>query len=258
VGIWWYRAPADPTKQWTAHQISAGVPAGYTALHGATFPRAPGDFDGDGDTDVAGALGWFENRNGKGTDWREHWDPAFMGVEGTYHVAVRTFVHDFDGDGRPDIVQSECDTKGPVRLAWLKNEGHGKFTRHIIREGFKEDYHSLQLADFDRDGDMDLLTGAGPLASGPTAHALYLFENTAGPRHDPKFVKHDLAEYLSAKDAAALAAAFSSDHLHEPCIGDVNGDGTIDVILKGYDGTDINGNPTKPAPFLFLENVTGR
>ena len=72
------------------------------------------------------------------------------------------------------------------------------------------------------------------------------------------FVLHNLSEYLGPEDAAKLAAGFSSDHVHEPCIGDVNGDGTIDVVMKGYDGKDLNGNPTKPAPFLFLENTTGK
>jgi len=29
------------------------------------------------------------------------------------------------------------------------------------------------------------------------------------------------------------------------------------LVIRGYDGKYINGNPTKPAPFMFLENSTG-
>jgi hypothetical protein len=259
VGIYWYRAPTDPTQPWTSHKITNGVPKGYRAVHGATYPDATGDFDEDGDIDVVGALGWFENRDGAGTQWQEHWDPnVFLGVDGTYQTAVRNAVRDLNGDGHLDIVQSECDTRTPVKIVWLKNDGHGRFTRHVIREGFKEDYHSLTVADFDNDGDLDIFTGSGPLASGPTSHDMYLFENTAGRGHDPVYILHNLTEFLSPEDAARLAAGFSSDHCHEPMFGDVNGDGTVDLVLKGWDGRDVDGKPQKPAPFIYLENTTAK
>ncbi len=259
IGIYWYEAPSDPTKSWRPHKITSGVPPGYKAVHGATYPDATGDFDGDGDTDVVGALGWFENKDSAGTKWEEHWNPGvFLGVDGTYQTAVRNAVRDLNGDGFPDIVQSECDTKTPVKLAWLKNDGRGNFTRNIIREGFKEDYHSLAVADFDNDGDLDVFTGSGPLSSGQASHNMYLFENTAGPGRDPVFIMHNIAEFLSPEDARKLAGAFSSDHCHEPMFGDVNGDGTIDLVVKGWDGRDMDGQPQKPAPFMFLENTTGK
>ena len=156
---------------------------------------------------------------------------------------------ELNGDGYSDIVQAECDTATPVQIAWLKNDGRGNFTRHVIRHGYKEDYHSLAVADLDGDGDLDFLTGAGPLASGPTGQRVFVFENIAGPGRDPEFVFHDLSEFLSPSDAAALSAAFSFDHEHDARFGDVDGDGRIDIILKGY-------KAQRPAPFLFLENTT--
>jgi hypothetical protein len=107
--------------------------------------------------------------------------------------------------------------------------------KHTICPGSAGEGTTAAIAplDVNGDGDMDVLTGAGPLASGPTAHEMYFFENTAGPNHDPVFVLHKLSEYLSPEDGAKLAAGYSSDHLHEPCIGDVHGDGTIDVGHQG-------------------------
>jgi hypothetical protein len=251
IGIYWYEQPVIPTQTWTAHFISSGLPAsGYKGIHAGIDPDCLGDFNGDGRMDIACALGWIEKNDAAGTRWIDHWNPeVFLGVDGTYHVAVRTAVRDLNGDGYPDIVQAECDTATPVQIAWLKNDGHGRFTRQVIRQGYTEDYHSLVVADLDGDGDLDLLTGAGPLASGPNAHSVFVFENTAGRDRDPQFVFHDLTEFLSPADAAALRTAFASDHEHDARFGDVDGDGRIDVVLKGY-------KAEPPAPFLFLQNST--
>ena len=86
---------------------------------------------------MAVALGWFENVDGKGLVWKPHWN-KLVGVEGTYNVGVKTVCRDMDGDGDIDVVQSECDTKGVVKIAWLENDGHGNFTRHIIKEGSRK------------------------------------------------------------------------------------------------------------------------
>lgn len=252
IGIYWYEQPVDPTHEWKEHFISGGVPQGYRGLHAGIEPDCVGDFNGDGRVDIASALGWFEKNDNLGTSWTEHWEPnIFLGVDGTYHVAVRTAVRDLNGDGFPDIIQAECDTRTPVRIAWLKNDGHGKFTRHIIREGHTEDYHSLAVDDFDGDGDFDIVTGADALASGPTGHEMFYFENTAGAGHDPVYVFHNFSELLGASDAAALSNAFSTDHVHDIRFGDVNGDSRVDLILKGY----LAAKGQKPAPFIYLENT---
>ncbi len=253
-GIYWYESTSNPTQAWTAHFISVGVPAGYKGLHGATAPCATGDFNGDGRVDVAGALGWFENN---GSSWTEHWNTSvFLGVNGTYQTAVRTQVIDLDGDNDLDVVQCECDTTTAVKIAWLENDGSGNFSRHVLREGFKEDYHSLAVADFDRDGDIDIFTAGGTLASGVTGHSLFLFENTAQTKANPNFVLRDFADTLSASDAAKIEQAFVYDHCHEPMMGDVDGDGDIDMIFKGWNGKTYGESPFQPAPFLYMENTT--
>ncbi len=261
--ICWFEAPSDPTQKWTKHPISTGtaVPEGFEGLHAATSPKGAGDLDGDGDIDVVGPCAWYENTDGKGTQWTTHFDTdVFLGVDASYkkrqgyQTAVRSFVVDLNGDGKLDVIQAECDIYGNVRLAWLKNNGGGSFTRNIVREGLPEDYHSLAVADFDNDGDIDIFTACGPLSR---IHNTYLFVNNAGAGKDPVFELHNLSDFLSEADAALLAEAYKVDHGHEPMFGDVDGDGDIDLVLKGWDGTSPElGKTRSPAPFLYLENTT--
>ena len=61
---------------------------------------------------------------------------------------------------------------------------------------------------------------------------------------------------ISDADAAKLANAFSDDHVHDIRFADMNGDGKLDLILKGY-GSDSTATPHSPiAPFMYLENTT--
>ena len=228
--VCWYKAPADPTQPWTEHYIGK-APEGYSKFHASTHSEAAADLDGDGDIDVAVALGWFENVDGKGLVWKPHWN-KLVGVEGTYNVGVKTVCRDMDGDGDIDVVQSECDTKGVVKIAWLENDGHGNFTRHIIKEGFTEDYHTLKVFDYDNDGYLDVLTAVGPLADPSLSKNVLLFENTAGPGKKPVFTEHVLL-------------TFPGDFPHDLCAGDVDRDGDPDIIVKGWD---------KASPFIYLEN----
>ena len=99
---------------------------GYVGIHAGIEPDCIGDFNDDGRADMACALGWIEKDNAVGTRWTEHWNTnVFLGVDGTYHVAVRTAVRDLNGDGYPDVIQAEC-LKGylahrPAPFLFLEN-----------------------------------------------------------------------------------------------------------------------------------------
>jgi hypothetical protein len=70
---------------------------------------------------------------------------------------VKSEVHDFNGDGRPDIAVLMSAAR--ENLSIFINEGDGTFTRNIIIEAHPSyGYTGLELRDFNEDGLMDIMT----------------------------------------------------------------------------------------------------
>lgn len=221
TGLFWYEIPSDPRQKWTAHPIAS---IQDHKVHGGVSPKAVADIDGDGDPDVVTARIWYENL-GQGLRWKPHAN-IDLGEVHQYGLAVRTWTGDLDGDGDIDLVQAENDNPDG-RIAWFENDGHGNWTRHLVRDkGQGQDWHSLAVADFDGDGDLDIYSGAGPI-SASKKFACYIWENTG---HARAWIEHEI---LSGKQC------------HEAEAADVDGDGDIDICTKPWSGTDEH---------LFLEN----
>lgn len=118
-----------------------------------------GDVDGDGDLDVVivknlrGDLLWFEN-SGKpteGTLWKRH--VITTDLPGAYDVALA----DFDVDGDLDVAASSWLLGN--QFAWFENDGSpkdGPWHKRVIEDDIGET-RTMRTADFDGDGDMDLL-----------------------------------------------------------------------------------------------------
>ena len=118
-----------------------------------------GDVDLDGDLDVVivknleGHLLWFEN-SGTPTDgklWRRH--VITLDLPGAYDVALA----DFDKDGDLDVAGSSWVLGN--QFAWFENDGtplEGEWKKHMIEKDVAET-RTMRAADFDGDGDMDLL-----------------------------------------------------------------------------------------------------
>ncbi len=118
-----------------------------------------GDVDRDGDLDVVivknleGHLLWFEN-SGAPTDgklWLRH--VITLDLPGAYDVALA----DFDQDGDLDVAGSSWVLGN--QFAWFENDGmpaDGDWKKHMIEKDVAET-RTMRAADFDGDGDMDLL-----------------------------------------------------------------------------------------------------
>ena len=125
-----------------------------------------GDVDGDGDLDVVivknlrGDLFWFENNGKPNNDklWRRH--VITTDLPGAYDVALA----DFDMDGDLDVAASSWLLGN--QFAWFENDGSpsdGEWHKHMIEEDVAET-RTMRAADFDGDGDADLL-GTGRKAN---------------------------------------------------------------------------------------------
>ena len=92
---WWENVDGSGTT-WTEHNIAEGFDAAYSVYSE--------DMDGDGDMDVLGAafnssdIVWWENIDGTGTSWAEHF------VDTNFNAARSVYAEDIDGDGNMDVL----------------------------------------------------------------------------------------------------------------------------------------------------------
>lgn len=226
-GLFWYSVPIDPEDDWKRHEIALRR---HHQIHGGISPKGFGDVDGDGDLDVITGQAWYENTDGRGLHWQAHHN-LYFGSHHRYGLAVKTWVGDLDGDGDVDVIQSEADHPDG-RVAWFENDGNGNWERHIIKEaGDHQDFHSLAVADFDNDGDLDVFSGGGPLTKG-RAFQCFIWEQRRETSDGDLILTWK--EHLVAEK-----------HCHEAVAGDVDRDGDVDIVFKPW---------SVEKEHIFLEN----
>ncbi len=112
---------------------------------------------------------------------------------------------DFDGDGFYDIVTSTIDTRGPMHF--FRNNGDGTFTERSAEARLDRILGGLNLvhADYDNDGDLDILVLRGAWFGEHGRHANSLLRNDGQGRFCDVAYEAGIAEPAYPTQTAAWA-----------------------------------------------------
>lgn len=232
-GCFWYSIPKDPVgdSDWTKTIITTDVLDGNVDIHSGFFPGGIGDLDKDGDPDIFLADRWMENTSG-GSQWKAH--RVYFGRRGPWGFSTRSVIADLDKDGDNDIVVTDSDGQN-CGAAWLENNGKnppGFTTRYLANRapGTRGSFHTLRAADFDTDGDLDLLVveqeDPSILPIGATPR-WFVWENVSA------------GGAVRFEERVILDAQLGG---HDAWVGDVDGDGDVDIVSKMWSVWSGNGN----------------
>ncbi len=181
-----------------------------------------GDFDGDGDEDIA-----FGNSTKKGdvpnmlfiatnngNDIDQEWVATQIGV--TENNIDRVEVADFNKDGKPDIAVSEelypgLEPKANLYTFTNPAEKDEKWQRKDLWKGYSN--NNLDVADIDKDGDMDIVTSEHKGHEYP----IFLFSNNGD------------GDYTGYKIARG-----NESHLGNQLV-DLDNDGDLDMVSTAWD-----------------------
>jgi hypothetical protein len=214
-GTYIYFPGSKPDKKWKKERIGDGVPGGIA-------PHGIADIDGDGDLDIIRSNIWFDNLEGDASKWSEHKTLRFVNYQGKFALSSRVHAVDMDGDGDIDVIQSESNNPNGS-VAWHENkDGRGiNWYLHPVGTETAQDLHSLCVADFDNDGDLDIFSGGGPMTE-DLYKRCFIWENIDG-----KGVVWEKKEILFKTECFDAVA------------GDIDGDGDIDIIGKPWKGKTV-------------------
>jgi hypothetical protein len=206
----WAKNPSDPKNTWAAYPIWAG---------GMRTGGSLADIDLDGDIDVVYGSAWFQNPLPTGDPTTgSQWEMRH--IDSGWTTEARSAVGDLNDDDRLDVVLSgEEDESG---IAWYiapADLENGAWTKRVVVSSGYEGVHSLGLADFDLDGDLDIF--AAEMHHGANPDKVTVFENV---------------------DAAAFnwqEHIFDTIGSHNAKVSDLDLDGFPDIAGKNYQAGDL-------------------
>ncbi|MBP2833597.1 T9SS type A sorting domain-containing protein [Aquimarina sp. U1-2] len=206
-----------------------------SSTNGEDVPRQifSSDIDNDGDLDILyksfERTMWIENVDGQNFDKNHLISKGFRGVN--------LIPAHLDGDGYKDIIS--FNTVRYYTIAWQKNLGNGIFSNYNVLNIVPFEAYQVLGADFDNDGDQDLVSiSENPIFSNEYGN-LSWYENRDGNGNysSQKLISSDLG-IIDAFGTTAVVVV----------TGDIDSDGDIDIAatygktIVWYENIDGNGN----------------
>lgn len=158
------------------------------------------DLNGDGTTNLLTAGMWFEFKNG-------HYVPNYIDLSYSNSMIVSA---DFIAGGKKEVVMVSGNGTGPVVLYENKN---GVWHPTVIDSTTRR-AQSLVAIDFDKDGDIDIVSGELKTDE-ITDPKVFILRNNG----DGNFERIDLPNSIES---------------HQTCVGDFDGDGDYDILGKPF------------------------
>jgi hypothetical protein len=197
--------PADPLNQtWPWAQLSS-----VSQDEGLSV----GDIDRDNDPDLLLGTKWLRNDS---DGWSEHTLSENSGDPDRNRLA------DINGDGKLDAVIGYESASEPEELAWYEqgDDATELWTEHVIATIIAP--MSVDVADMDGDGDIDVVAGEHNKAN-PDNAALYVFENVDG----------------TGTEWATYIVHVGDEHHDGARLTDIDNDGDMDIISIGWDHDNV-------------------